>query len=124
MTRNIPKLNPRTPPRANQDDVVDAKEERKWQRHTAEDLYRHVSELDGTTPDMRDKVTFKSNGELRQVISHKLGYVPEVYGWRVVFDGDDEITLHEYKEADRTRIFIKTNAPKDAKVTLRLHSRD
>ncbi len=118
--RKISFRNNRVPPKAGADGMIDPTEERKYQRLTADDLRRDLTEVSQSTPDLRDRLVHVSTGDRRQRIAHKMSYTPELLRARVVDTSDsDEIHgVNEYQEADSTYVFIKTNAPQGAKIVL------
>jgi len=117
MARDVANINTRKPPVVDDDEVDisdvptyllkkqnDDTEERKFMRQTVLELRNDVALTSSTAPDARDRVTFKSTGELKQIVAHKQKYTPIVIGHRIVEESDDLHTAQEYREPDAVRV--------------------
>lgn len=129
MVRDITQEHSRRLPNEVIEGEISAREWRKTQTILNDEMRRDVFHISETTPDMRDTLRLKSDGELKQTVSHNRTYVPDIISWRIVYDDDEVYTLNEYKDADSARLYLKIqNAsgealPKGANITLVLHPR-
>lgn len=127
MVRNIPYVNTRKPASTALNTDPDPVDERRHVRRVTDDLRTDLAQVSSTAPDMRDRVTFKSNGEIRQRVAHGKDFIPDVIAVRVVVTDDDDNEVYnanEYRDADSRFLYIKTRAPKGAKISVLLHPRD
>lgn len=134
--RDIPYRNMASEPREDKNGVVDAAQLRKYNKKVADDLRTDLATIDKTTPDVRNKVTFKTDGESKMTVNHGQNYVPVLYGAPTVrFDDDDLIVMHEYRDASKTSLYLRIamidaltsevkNPPKGVKITAFLHPKD
>lgn len=120
MVRKISFRNTRQPPREGDDGIVDPREERKFQKLVNDDVRADLREISETTPDLRDRLKVTATGEARMKVAHRQDYTPDIISVRVVdpSEEDDVVTVNEYREADSRFVYLKTNAPKGARITL------
>lgn len=92
---------------------------RRYQRDVNSDHLRYIVDLDDSTPDFRDKVTVLSDGSGKQRIAHNMPFTPKgIVQARLVSDASTPSSVWEYQEPDSRFIYLRTNAPKGAKITV------
>jgi hypothetical protein len=81
---------------------------------------RDIAEVSGTTPDLRDRVRFKTTGEAKQAVPHGLSYIPQIHGRPMVrHENATGSAIDEYREPDARKLYlVLANVPKGATVTL------
>lgn len=122
MTRKTAVFNQRRPPQVAKDGTFDPLELHKYARDTTDDLRKDLVEIGETAPDMRDRVEFTSEGPGRQRVAHGMSYKPSLFMIaKVRHDGDEAVTVNEYRDADERYLFLRTTAPAGAKITLVLY---
>lgn len=98
---------------------INPSEQPAFQREVNEDHLRYINELDQSLPDFRDKVTFVSDGSGKQRIPHGMKYTPQgIVSVRIVSDSEAPTSVWEYREADGQFLFLRTNAPSGAKISV------
>lgn len=120
MVRRIAFRNSRRPPIPDREGNIDRMEEHKYQRQTADDLRRDLVEVSNSTPDLRDRVSFISEGPgIVQRVAHKMPFKPEFFMVvKAQHDGDEPCHVWETRSADSRYLYLKSTAPKGAKISL------
>lgn len=120
MVRRISFRNNRRPPSPDKEGNVNRLEEQKYQRLTADDLRRDLVEVSSSTPDLRDRVSFESLGPGQEHrVAHKMPFKPEFFMVvKAQHDGDEPCHVWETRSADSRYLYLKSTAPKGAKISL------